>query len=89
MPRIAVHLMVADYAKWREGFDKGAAERAKHGVTTTKVYRNADNGNEVVVTTDVTDAAKAIAGIRGNEIREAMKKSGVQGEPTIMVANPA
>ena len=89
MPRIAVHLMVADYAKWREGFDKGAEARAKYGVTTTKVYRNADNGNEVVVTSEVTDVAKAIEGVRGAEIREAMKKSGVQGEPTIMVANPA
>ena len=89
MPRIAVHMKVADYAKWRESFNKGTEVRAKHGVMNPTVYRNADDGNEVVVVSDVADVAKAVAGVRSPEIREAMKRGGVQGEPSIMVANPA
>jgi hypothetical protein len=60
MPRLAVHVVVADYAKWRESFNKGAEARAKYGVTNATVYRNADNGNEVVVVSDVTDVQHSL-----------------------------
>jgi hypothetical protein len=89
MPRIAVHVNVADYDTWRPNFEKGSDQRAKFGVTNPSVYRNADRPNEIVVVSDVTDVAKAVAGIRGPEVREMMSKSGVQGEPQIFVAEPA
>ena len=69
MAMIAVQCMVADYAKFRPVFEKGAARRAAAGITNPRVYRNADNGNDVLVVGDVANVAKAREALGSPEYR--------------------
>ena len=54
-----------------------------------RVFRNADDQNDVVILQDVTDVAKARAWLGSTEIKTAMEKSGVVGSPSIRFAAAA
>ena len=49
MPTIAAQITVGDYAKWRPAFDKHKPLRDKAGLANVRVYRDADNPNELIV----------------------------------------
>ena len=85
MAMIAVQCMVADYAKFRPVFEKGAARRAAAGITNPRVYRNADNGNDVLVVGDVANVAKAREALGSPEYRAQMQEGGLVGAPKVHV----
>ena len=85
MPTLAVQLTIGDYAKWRPVFDKHKPLRDKAGFTNIRVYRDADNANELVVWGETSDVAKAREALGGQEIRNAMQEAGVVGPPKIHV----
>ena len=76
---------VRDYAAWRSGYDAHEPARVAAGVTNGRVYRKAEDQNDLVILFDVEDVAKAIAWAAGNDLKTAMQKAGVVGEPTIHV----
>jgi len=49
MSIIAAQVTIADYAKWRPVFDKNKSLRDKAGLTNVRVYRDADNPRELIV----------------------------------------
>ena len=51
------------------------------GITNGRVFRSADDPNEVVVLQDVTDVAKARTWLGSDETKAAMQKSGVAAHP--------
>jgi hypothetical protein len=83
MSTVAVQLTIGDYAKWRPVFDKHKALRAKAGIKSEHVYRNADDPKEVMLWFETDDANKARQAIQGDEIKAAMKEAGVVGPPRI------
>ncbi len=85
MPTLAVQLKIGDYAKWRPVFDKHKALRDKTGFTNTKIYRQADDANEILIWSDVADVPKAREALAGQEIRSAMQEAGVVGPPKVHV----
>ena len=85
MPTLAVQLTIADYNKWRSGFDKGAPLRDKAGLHKVRVYRDADSSDKVLVWAETQDVAKAREGLSGPDIQNAMREAGVIGPPTIHV----
>ena len=80
---MTVHHKVKDYATWRTGYDGGEKGRLSAGITNGRVFRNAEDQNDVVVLQDVADVAKARTWFGSDDLKAAMQKSGVIGSPSI------
>jgi hypothetical protein len=89
MPRLAVHIKVADYEIWRESFDDDKAARDEAGMRDATVYVNADDDTDVTVVGDVDDPHKVIAAVKSPAWRQKMSERGVQGDPQFFIAQPA
>ena len=78
---------VEDYATFCDVFDDAEKMRHSAGSTGDTVYQSADNPNDVTVQVEfqTVETAKAYALSQG--LREAMKRAGVQGPPTIWFVN--
>jgi hypothetical protein len=83
---LTVQLKVQDYSTWRTGYDGREQGRVAAGITNGKVYRRAEDPNDVVILSDVADVAKARSFLGTDELKAAMQKSGVQGSPAIRFA---
>ena len=83
---LTVHYKVKDYASWRASYDANEKSRASAGITNGRVFRRAEDLNDVVVLQDVTDVAKARAWFGSEDLKAAMQKSGVIGSPSIRFA---
>jgi len=59
MPTVMFQARVKDYSAWRSGFDGNAAQRADFGGANSRVYRNADDANDLLVMVDFADEARA------------------------------
>ena len=86
---LTVHIKVKDYATWRTAYDGHEKGRVSAGITNGRVFRSAEDPNDVVILQDVTDVAKARAWLGSTEIKTAMEKSGVVGSPSIRFAAAA
>jgi hypothetical protein len=83
---LTVHFKVKDFSAWRTGYNGNEKGRMSAGITNGRVFRNADDANEVVVLQDVADVAKARSWFASDELKAAMQKSGVIGSPSIRFA---
>ena len=86
---LTIHHKVADYSKWRVGYDAHEASRRTAGITNGRVFRRAEDPNDVVVVQDVADVAKARTWLGSSEMKTVMEKSGVVGSPKIHFAAAA
>ncbi len=89
MPYMFGRVTVEDYETFCDVFDDAKKLRHSAGSTGDTFYQSADNPNDVTVQVEfqTIDAAKAYALSQG--LREAMKRAGVQGSPTIWFVNEA
>jgi hypothetical protein len=83
MALMVVHHKVRDYATWRPAYDAHEPSRVGAGITNGRVYRNAEDPNDLVILLDVADAAQARAWTLGEDLRTAMEKAGVVGAPAV------
>ena len=81
-----IHFKVKDYAAWRTSYDGNEKSRLSAGITNGRVFRRADDPNDVVVLQDVADVAKARTWFASDDMKAAMQKSGVIGSPSIRFA---
>lgn len=86
---VIIHFKVKDYAAWRSSYDGHEKNRVSAGLTNGRVFRRAEDPNDVVVLQDVTDAAKARSWLGSDDTKAAMLKSGVIGSPHISFAAAA
>ena len=86
---VTLHFKVKDYATWRSGYDGNEKNRASAGITNGRVFRRAEDPNDVVVMLDVADVAKARAWYQSDDMKALMQKNGVLGSPTIRFAATA
>ena len=75
---------VADYTKWKAGFDEHISVRIEAGIKDVFVKRDIYNTNSVTVFFEVNDLNKAKAFISSPTLKEAMTKSGVVTAPVIV-----
>jgi quinol monooxygenase YgiN len=78
---------VKDYDAWKKVYDSVDEARKSSGVVWASVGRMLDDDTVVVVHHIGSDMAKLTAFASSPELKEAMKKAGVEGEPTIWMAN--
>lgn len=83
MALLVVQHRVRDYTAWRSGFDAHESSRTGASITNGRVYRRAEDPNDLVLLFDVADVAKARIFMAGEDLKKAMENSGALGAPTI------
>jgi hypothetical protein len=83
MAVMVIQHKVRDYDAWRPVYDAHQGSRTGAGVTNGRVYRRAEDPNDLLLVHDVADVAKARAWTEGEDLRAAMQKAGVVSEPVI------
>lgn len=77
---------VKDYAEWRKVYDEHGEAREKAGAKMAKVFRTDGDDNDVTVVVHFADAAAAKAFADNADLKSAMEKAGVTGEPVFWTA---
>ena len=86
---LTVHFKVKDFNAWRASYNDNEKNRVSAGITNGRVFRSADDQNDVVILQDVADVAKARTWYASDDLKAAMQKSGVIGSPSIRFAAAA
>jgi hypothetical protein len=74
---------VADYDAWRKVYDSVGDMQKDGGVTQESVHRMVDDPNNVLVIHHFGDVETARAFFGRDDLRDAMQRGGVQGEPRV------
>jgi heme-degrading monooxygenase HmoA len=83
MAYLLVHHNVEDFAKWKPVFDADATARKAGGSKGGRLFRSANNPNEVVVLFEWDSTEKALQFAQSDSLREAMQNAGVTGRPDV------
>ncbi len=89
MIRMFVRHKVSDYAAFRKVYDDFQPTAKRMGSTAEAVYQAADDPNDITVYQDFDSLETAQAFASSNDLREAMGRAGIAGEPDIWFTNPA
>lgn len=83
---LTIHLKVHDYAAFRKSYDTNEKGRLSAGITNGRVFRSAEDHNDLVILQDVADVTKARTWLGSDDLRAAMQQSGVIGSPSVRFA---
>ncbi len=83
MAYILVHHKIEDYNKWKPAFDDNAGDRAEHGSTGGKIFRNADEPNDIFVLLEISSVEEGKKFAQSDSLKEAMQKAGVISMPEV------
>lgn len=86
---LTVHFKVKDFNAWRTSYNGHEKNRTSAGITNGRVFRSADDQNDVVILQDVADVAKARTWLGSDDLKAEMQKSGVLDSPSIRFAAAA
>jgi len=75
---MTVHFKVKDFNAWRTSYNGHEKERTTAGITNGKVFRSADDPNDVLILQDVADVSKARTWLGSNEMKSVWQ---IVGEP--------
>jgi hypothetical protein len=78
---------VEDYQKWRPYFDRDVPRRKKYGMSNEKVYRSAEDPNNIYIVSDLVDPSVTEMIGKDEELAALMKESGVISKPVVTVLN--
>jgi len=78
---------VKDYNAWRTGYNDNERSRTAAGVMNGRVFRSADDPNDVVIIQDVADVPRARTWLGGEDLKASMLKAGVIGSPSVRFAS--
>lgn len=77
MSHFLIRHKVEDYAKWKPVFDSDSGNRQKHGSKGGRLFRNADNPNEVIILWDWESLEQARQFTQSPELKQKMHDAGV------------
>jgi len=86
---LTIHFKVKDFNAWQTSYNGNEKNRTSAGITKSKVFRSAEDPNDVLLLQDVTDVSKARTWLGSPEMKTALEKSGVVGAPSIHFAAAA
>jgi hypothetical protein len=86
---LTLHFKVKDFNAWRTSYNGHEKNRVSAGITNGRVFRSADDQNDVVILQDVADVAKARAWLGSDDLKAELQKSGVVGSPNVRFAAAA
>ena len=82
MSTLTFHVKVKDYAVWRPYYDAFEKTRVSAGVTNGRVFRKAEDGNDILILFDIADVSRARSFLTSDGLKAQMQKAGVLGPPT-------
>ena len=83
MGLLIVRHKVKDFATFKKAFDGHDSARKAAGLTNPRVFRSADDRNEIVILLDMKDTAAAKTFTAGADLKSAMMAAGVTDQPNI------
>ena len=83
---LTIHFKVKDFDAWQTSHKGNEKNRSSAGITKSKVFRSADDPNDVLLLQDVADVSKARTWYGSSEMKAVLEKSGVVGLPSIRAA---
>ena len=83
---LTIHHKVKDYASWRIVYDGHEKSRVLAGITNGRVFRSAEDPNDLVILQDVADVEKARTWLNADDLKAALQKGGVIGAPSFRFA---
>jgi hypothetical protein len=86
MAMLIIHHRVQNYEAWRPICDAHEPARNTAGLTNGRVFRSADDPDDLVILFDMADRKKAEAFAASEDLKTAMQRSGVQGKPDVQFA---
>jgi quinol monooxygenase YgiN len=90
MINLLIRHTVADYAKWRVGFDANETMRRAAGSTGVyQVYRNVENPNQITAVLEWDNVENARRFSTDPALKEAMHAAGVTSAPEVHFLNRA
>lgn len=82
-PYMTVQFSVSDYAAWRPVFDAAEPMRVAANVKNPRIYRSADKPNDILVIFDVGSKQAGRTWINSPNLRDALARGGVIGDPIV------
>ena len=79
MPYLLERHKVRDYARWREVFEADSSNREAAGCRGARIFRHAQDPEEVVVLFEWDSLERARRRIESAELREKFEEAGVGG----------
>jgi heme-degrading monooxygenase HmoA len=89
MAVLLIQHTVKNYSDWKKGFDGASQLRKSFGEVSTKVYRDASDGNKITVVNQWDSLANAHKFAASAELKAAMEKAGVVGAPSVSFLDEA
>ena len=89
MVHVLIRHKVADYPKWKQGFDAFLNHRMAGGETGFRVFQSIDDPRDVTVLTDWESTEHARRFMKSDDLRKAMQGAGVVGTPDVVFLQDA
>jgi hypothetical protein len=89
MIHVIVRHKVADYGRWKEGFDSHLNRRMAAGETGSRVFQDVGDPRHITILMDWDSVENARRFMTSDDLRTAMKNAGVIGEPEIAYVQDA
>ena len=87
MATVILNHKVEDYKKWRPVFDSDTRRRKEAGMTNERVFRSADDPNNIYIIAEVADISSTAKMMNDPDLAAKMKEGGVISKPTVTVLN--
>ena len=89
MATVIINHKIEDYKKWRPVFDADQPRRKQAGMSNERVFRSAEEPNNIYMMMDIADPSSAGKMMEDPDLAAQMKEAGVISKPTITILNPA
>lgn len=83
MIHVIIRHKVADYGQWKQVFDSHLNSRMAAGETGSRVFHSMDDPRDVTVISDWDGVEHARRFLASDDVKAAMKRAGVVGDPDI------
>ncbi len=89
MVHVIIRHKVADYGQWKQVYDSHLNGRMAAGETGSRVFHSVDDPRELTVFSDWDSVEHARRFLGSDDLKAAMKKAGVLGDPDISYVQDA
>ena len=84
MGLLIIRHKIKDFAPWKKAFDGHAGAQKAAGLSNPRLFRSADDRNEIVILFDMQDVAKAKQFGSSADLKSTMAAAGVVDQPTVL-----
>jgi heme-degrading monooxygenase HmoA len=82
MSTLLIQSRVKDYTTWKKQYDSMKDFRSSYGAISDKIYRDANDPNKLIIIFKWDSIERAQKYAQSSELKTAMQKAGVEGQPT-------